>query len=141
MFYSLQLKQRRQNLTVTDFYNPAGPLDDISVSTIDTQDLDEYLVDDTDGMDREFDIEDGMMAHASHLHQEALENYSRTELLRHQWTQWGKGNKDRNCQTDTASADHGQERRKRILHSDNLELIKRKPPDGNRREGRGGHSK
>ena len=56
MLCALQLQGRRSELESQAFYVP-NTLELASVSKVDTIDLDEYLVDETDGMEQEFDME------------------------------------------------------------------------------------
>ena len=125
MFRALALLGSRE-LQVTGGIGQQGDSDDDSMATFDTVDLDEYLIDVTEGMDREWDIDD----------QEAVltppgENCSQVGDLR---VLEGEGTLDewlqqQQQQEDMMGHDNGELSKG---EKGNGDLKKRKPPDGER---------
>ena len=136
MFYALQLQGRREAGKMVTLYQPATEEDD-SMASFETLDLEEYLLDETDGMDREFDIVDGgaVLTPPGQISAHPLPT-SRAEELRRQWKQWGIRT-DQTGENADMALDGCKEAGKEVdveatitRKFGEVELRKRKPPDG-----------
>ena len=112
MFYALQVQSQRQAQDRRCFYQQVTN-DDDSTASINTIDLDEYLVDETDGMELEFLIDDSGAVQTPQVPDMPTNERSTASTLRQQWEQWGRRSRQRSNEGKPGE----------------VELNKRKPPD------------
>ena len=116
MFYALQLQQRRLSQGRTVQLRVETEEED-SMATFDTTDLAEYLLDETDGMDREYDLANGG---------EVLTPPSQCAVPRNICLELGGEGSAMGALIDAGRITQGEAEMK----FGNVELWKRKPPDG-----------